>query len=230
MDSPIRAPHIKTVDTDVSGLDFFSVPGMRHMALPKRSIVVNHNQVMERLLTVFWGNELAAMRELAKVIYVDRKGRLAAVEHHASGGLDSVHLNFWAIMQNIERLNRVMYDQVAAVIMAHNHPSGINIHSDADVSSFRHLTALLAKRGVEARDSYILGLEGIFDEDALRTTLTGAMETYQLPPASKARKKLIKGTRSKARKLLQSRGDFMRESGIVGFNYLSRESNLCNGV
>lgn len=227
MKEPSPTPFIKIVDTDIQRSDF--IPIAQRVHISENQTKVNHPQVVERILALFWGNRSAQWQELLKVLYINKNGDLIAVEDHAEGCIDHVEQNADAMLHTSSKLYEMFGEEISALIVAHNHPSGVNIHSSGDIEAFAHLQKTLGSRNIEARDSYILGIEGILDEMKQQEALKAAQE-FLLPADKKQRGKLIAGTRSKVRRALKYRDQYYENHGVIGFNRLSRESNLCNGV
>jgi len=94
--------------------------------------------------------------EVFAVIFLDNRHRVIAFEELFNGTIDgaSVHPR--------EVLRRALYHNAAALILAHNHPSGIAEPSAADKAITRRLQDALALVDVRVLDHFVIG-----DEDAI---------------------------------------------------------------
>lgn len=94
-------------------------------------------------------------RETFVALWLDNMGRLLEVETVGLGTLDNVSA------QPRELLTSALRLQAAFVILAHNHPDGPAIPSDADIKSTRAIADLLKKIGVRMLDHYVVTAEKI---------------------------------------------------------------------
>lgn len=217
--------HIKIVDTDFTLADF-SQPQHERILVPNRNILVNHPHVVHRILTLMYGTKAAAYQEFANFLYLDRHGVLAGIEMHSFGDpfMTKINNSQAFVVSNILSTHR---PQVAALILAHNHPNGVNVHSPTDVSTFTNLRDFFADHDIEMRDSYVLGIEGInevaSEEDFLKTL-------YHMQTIPKRKRHLLRRMTKSMKRFVEKRIEFAEQKGILEFNRLSKDSNACNGV
>lgn len=90
-------------------------------------------------------------REVFLCLFLDNQHRLIAQEELFQGTIDgaSVHPR--------EVVKRALYHNAAALIFAHNHPSGVTEPSQADISITRRLKNLLAEVDIRTLDHLIVG-------------------------------------------------------------------------
>lgn len=90
-------------------------------------------------------------REVFLCLFLDNQNRLIAQEELFLGTIDgaSVHPR--------EVVKRALYHNAAAIIFAHNHPSGVTEPSQADINITRRLKNLLAEVEVRTLDHLIVG-------------------------------------------------------------------------
>ena len=90
-------------------------------------------------------------REVFLCLFLDSQNRLIAQEELFLGTIDgaSVHPR--------EVIKRALYHNAAALIFAHNHPSGISEPSQADISITQRLKNLLAEVDIRTLDHLIVG-------------------------------------------------------------------------
>jgi DNA repair protein RadC len=89
--------------------------------------------------------------EVFAVLFLDNRHRLLAFEELFRGTIDgaSVHPR--------EVLKRALYHNAAAIILAHNHPSGVTEPSRADLQLTRRLIDALALVDIRVLDHFIIG-------------------------------------------------------------------------
>jgi DNA repair protein RadC len=92
--------------------------------------------------------------EVFACLFLDNRHRVIAFEELFRGTIDgaSVHPR--------EVVRRVLHFNAAAVILAHNHPSGVPEPSRADITLTRRLTDALALVDVRVLDHFIVGEDG----------------------------------------------------------------------
>ena len=92
--------------------------------------------------------------EVFACLFLDNRHRVIAFEELFHGTIDgaSVHPR--------EVLRRVLQHNAAAVILAHNHPSGVTDPSRADIQLTRRLVDALALVDVRVLDHVIIGEDG----------------------------------------------------------------------
>lgn len=92
--------------------------------------------------------------EVFACLFLDNRHRVIAFEELFRGTIDgaSVHPR--------EVVRRVLHFNAAAVILAHNHPSGVPEPSRADIALTRRLTDALALVDVRVLDHFVVGEGG----------------------------------------------------------------------
>jgi len=91
--------------------------------------------------------------ETTEVIYqlcLDRKGKLLTCKRLGEGGVSSATLDVRRVVEN------AILTQASAVILAHNHPSGIALPSGDDYAATERAKAALAAIGVVLTDHIIV--------------------------------------------------------------------------
>ena len=91
--------------------------------------------------------------ERQEVIYqlcLDRKGRLLACKRLGEGGVTSAELDIRRMMEN------AIFTNASAVVLAHNHPSGIALPSQEDYHTTDRAKAALETIGVQLLDHIIV--------------------------------------------------------------------------
>ena len=97
-------------------------------------------------------SQLAALEhEVFSILFLDNRHRVISFDQMFIGTIDgaSVHPR--------EVVKRALQHNAAAVILAHNHPSGIPEPSRADISLTRRLTDALALIDVRVLDHIVVG-------------------------------------------------------------------------
>ena len=98
------------------------------------------------LLTVFEGKQ----REEVYQLCLDRKGKLLACKRRGEGGVSTVMVDIRRVVEN------AILTSASAVILAHNHPSGIALPSQEDYAVTDQAKAALATIGVALTDHIIV--------------------------------------------------------------------------
>lgn len=91
--------------------------------------------------------------EKNEVVYqlcLDRKGKLIACKRVGEGGVANAELNIRRVMEN------AILTSASAVILAHNHPSGIALPSKDDYATTQRVKDALATIGVALADHIIV--------------------------------------------------------------------------
>lgn len=104
-----------------------------------------------------------APREIFACLFLDNRHRLIRYEELFLGTVDRANVHPREVLRRALELN------AAAIILAHNHPSGVAEPSVSDVSLTRDLTELLARVDVRVLDHLVVGrgLEVSFAERGL---------------------------------------------------------------
>ena len=90
-------------------------------------------------------------REVFLVLFLDNRHRLIAQEELFLGTIDG------ATVHPREVVKRALFHNAAALILAHNHPSGVTEPSQADISITRRLKRLLEEVDIRTLDHLIVG-------------------------------------------------------------------------
>lgn len=118
-------------------------------------------QAGDYLLHLFEG----AARETLYQLCLDRKGKLLACKCMSEGGVSSAELNIRLLMEN------AIFTSASGVILSHNHPSGIALPSQDDVTATEQARAALATIGVTLLDHIIVA-----DGDFVSMAESGLLE------------------------------------------------------
>ena len=125
------------------------VPEIWHMARleadsnpPLNSV----ERVGEYLLELFAGER----NELVYQLCLDRKGKLLTCKRLAEGGISSVSMNVRVVVEN------AVLTGASAVILAHNHPSGVALPSEEDLVTTRQIIQALKTIDVPLADHFIV--------------------------------------------------------------------------
>ena len=89
-------------------------------------------------------------REVVYLMCLDRKGKLLGCKRLADGGAASADLNIRKVMET------VLLTSASAVILSHNHPSGVALPSPEDTSTTLQVREALRTIGVELVDHIIV--------------------------------------------------------------------------
>ena len=107
--------------------------------------------------------------EKNEVVYqlcLDRKGKLLACKKLGEGGVSNADLNIRVLMEN------AILTSASAVILAHNHPSGVALPSGEDYAATERAQKALATIGVALTDHIIVA-----DEDFVSMSDSGYLAT-----------------------------------------------------
>ena len=96
------------------------------------------------------GRYLGEMREKVGVMCLDTRGSMLCFEFLGEGSLDSVGFS------NREFVKTVLNANAVAVVLCHNHPNGIALPSDNDVSLTKQAAQTLSGIGVQLIDHIIV--------------------------------------------------------------------------
>lgn len=112
-----------------------------------REIVLNSaERAGAYLLERFAGEKNEVIFQLC----LDRKGRLIACKRLSDGGAAAADLNVRRLMEN------ALLTSASAVILSHNHPSGIALPSQEDYATTRQVLEALRTIGVKLADHIIV--------------------------------------------------------------------------
>ncbi|MFR3923195.1 MAG: JAB domain-containing protein, partial [Dysosmobacter welbionis] len=89
-------------------------------------------------------------RELVFLLCLDRKGRLLACKRLAEGDVASADLNIRKVVE------MALLTSASAVILAHNHPSGVAVPSSSDEAATRQVAEALRTIGVRLVDHIVV--------------------------------------------------------------------------
>lgn len=95
-----------------------------------------------------------ADREIFVVVLLDTKNRVLAIDPVAVGGLDSAMISMREVFKSAIMIG------AAAIIVAHNHPSGDPTPSPEDVAFTRQIASAGKMLDIELLDHIILGATG----------------------------------------------------------------------
>ena len=98
------------------------------------------------LLSCFAGERNEVIYQLC----LDRKGKLLACKRLSEGGSAAAELNIRRLVEN------ALLSSASAVILSHNHPSGIALPSREDYTTTRRVQEALATIGVELLEHIIV--------------------------------------------------------------------------
>ena len=107
--------------------------------------------VIERALTILREQLAAREHEVFICIFLDNPHRVIAMDEMFRGTIDGASVHPREVVKCALQYN------AAAVILAHNHPSGVPEPSKADISLTRRLTDALALIDVRVLDHFIVG-------------------------------------------------------------------------
>ena len=91
------------------------------------------------------------IREVFSCIFLDSSHRILAYEPLFFGTIDTTSAHPRIILQ------RALEHNSSAVILAHNHPSGVVTPSESDISLTKHLRMILSHVDVRLLDHFIIG-------------------------------------------------------------------------
>ena len=91
-----------------------------------------------------------ASREVIYQLCLDRKGKLLACKRLGEGSVASADLDVRRLVEN------AILTGASAVILAHNHPSGVALPSDGDYTATMRVRAALNAIGIELADHIIV--------------------------------------------------------------------------
>lgn len=129
-----------------------------------REIIVNSTEKAgDYLLERFQGEKNEVIYQLC----LDRKGKLLSCRKLNEGGADSSELNIRRLVEN------ALLVSASAVILAHNHPSGIALPSSEDYATTERVQAALNIVGVALVDHIIVA-----DDDFVSMADSGTLKRW----------------------------------------------------
>ena len=123
--------HSRSLEQELSNKPALSSPADCHKLLQSRMRHLNHEQFA--------------------CIFLDNRNRLLRFESLFRGTIDASAVYPRTVVERCIKLN------AAAIIFAHNHPSGVNEPSDADIRITHRLQEALALIDVRVLDHFIIG-------------------------------------------------------------------------
>ncbi|NLU24847.1 MAG: DNA repair protein RadC [Clostridiales bacterium] len=113
-------------------------------------------------------------REILYQACLDRKGKVINCKKLAEGSVNQATANIRSIVEN------ALFTGASGVILAHNHPSGIALPSEADVSMTLAVRDALQTVGVELID-HIIAADNDFVSMAANGTLLSGGDYFSYP-------------------------------------------------
>ena len=114
--------------------------------LEQERVVASPEQAGQYLLERFRGEQ----REVVYQLCLDRKGRLLVCKQLGVGHIAATDMDVRAMVEN------ALMTHASAVILSHNHPSGMALPSDEDYAATRRAKTALATIDVELVDHIIV--------------------------------------------------------------------------
>ncbi len=112
----------------------------------RETVLSTTDRAGDYLLERFAGEQHEVIYQLC----LDRKGKLLACKRLGEGGVASADLDVRKLVEN------AILSQSSAVILAHNHPSGVALPSQEDYAATDRAKAALQTIGVELADHIIV--------------------------------------------------------------------------
>ena len=148
-------------------LNLMPALGARYLAsrssMEPDEILRTSGAVRRVLAPYFFG----ARKELVYLVGMDAKLKLLGVRQISEGSVNALALTGRRVVEQALSLN------ASAVVLAHNHPSGIAVPSAEDKVTTAHLKKLLAGVDVELRDHVIF-----VDDDMVSLRDSGMLEQF----------------------------------------------------
>ena len=117
------------------------------LAEAERETVLNSSErAGAYLLERFAGEK----HEVVYALYLDRKGKLIACRRLGEGGISSAGLDIRRLLE------QALLTSASAVILAHNHPSGVALPSADDYTATDRAKSALGSIGVQLADHIIV--------------------------------------------------------------------------
>ena len=111
-----------------------------------KEVLKSHEDIGNYVLTQYF----AINQESLSLLCLNRLGKVLSFEIIMTGSIDSVGISTRLVLE------KVMRSGATAVVLAHNHPSGIALPSPADVEMTRQIAALLSGISVNLVDHIII--------------------------------------------------------------------------
>ena len=107
----------------------------------------------------------AQKRELLYQVCLDGKGKLLTCRCIAKGTVSASAVHVRQVVEN------ALYAGASTIILAHNHPSGVALPSDADVLVTRRIQEALAPLGIRLADHIVVA-----DDDYVSMAESGFLQ------------------------------------------------------
>lgn len=120
-------------------------------AMPPKRIIKSPDDVVAAVREIVAEDMKLLDREHFRVMYLDRKGGLLALEEISVGGLSS------SIAHPREVFKNAVKRSAASIILIHNHPSGDPSPSSEDIELTRRMIEAGIIMGIEVLDHVIIG-------------------------------------------------------------------------
>ena len=133
------------------------------LSASRETIVNSTEKAGDFLLERFRGEKNEVIYQLC----LDRKGKLLSCRRLNEGGADSSELNIRRLVEN------ALLVSASAVILAHNHPSGIALPSSEDYATTERVQAALSMVGVTLVDHIIVA-----DDDFVSMADSGTLKRW----------------------------------------------------
>ncbi len=133
------------------------------LAANKETIINSTEKAGDYLLERFCGEKNEVIYQLC----LDRKGKLLSCRRLNEGGADSSELNIRRLVEN------ALLVSASAVILSHNHPSGIALPSSEDYATTERVQAALNMVGVALVDHIIVA-----DDDFVSMADSGTLKRW----------------------------------------------------
>lgn len=115
-----------------------------------KPVMKNEKDILEYLRLLYAGKD----HEEFHVLFINASGELAGTEILGRGSQDTVEVHNREIAKSALRFN------ATSVVLSHNHPSGTNNPSDADIEGTSSTADLLDKLEIKVLDHYVVGETG----------------------------------------------------------------------
>lgn len=118
------------------------------------TVEMKKNQPMNNVKTIcdyFHGYYIGVKTEQLRVCCLDDNLNVISCSVIQDGGVNTVPINVRKIVETAYRSNSSL------IILAHNHPNGVPVPSDADVKVTRQLNNILKSVGINLLDHIIVG-------------------------------------------------------------------------